>query len=212
MTWRVITIACHDTSCHHYDEPMSRWQPDARDRLERAALDLFSERGFDRVTVPEITARAGLTTRTFHRHFADKREVLFADAGQMPALAARLIAGAPPGLGPIGVVAHGLPVIASAFEGRLGPLKQRKAVIDGHDGLRERELRKMEQLTDSIAGAFRSRGVDQLAAALVAELAVSVVKVALRRWLESDGREPLTATMTSSLRQLGDAFAHQEAG
>ena len=191
---------------------MSRWQPDARDRLERAALDLFSERGFDSVTVPEITARAGLTTRTFHRHFADKREVLFADAAQMPALAARLVAGAPPGLRPIDVVAHGLPVIASAFEGRLGPLKQRKAVIDGHDGLRERELRKMEQLTDSIAAAFRDRGVDQLTAAMVAETAVSVVKVALRCWLESDGRIPLTATMTSSLSQLSDAFAQHEGG
>ena len=59
---------------------MGRWEPDARDRLERAALELFVEHGFDPVTVPEITARAGLTTRTFFRHFADKREVLFADA------------------------------------------------------------------------------------------------------------------------------------
>jgi AcrR family transcriptional regulator len=191
---------------------MSRWQPDARERLERAALDLFSERGFDSVTVPEITARAGLTTRTFHRHFPDKREVLFADADQMPALATRLITGAPAGLGPVDVVTRGLPLIASAFEGRLGPLKQRKAVIDGHDGLRERELRKMEQLTSAIAEAFRARGVDQLTAALVAETAVGVVKVGLRRWLESDGREPLTATLTSSLSQLGAAFAQHEGG
>jgi AcrR family transcriptional regulator len=191
---------------------MSRWQPDARDRLERAALDLFSERGFDGVTVPEITARAGLTTRTFHRHFADKREVLFADAGQMPALATRLIMEAPRGLGPIDVVAHGLPVIASAFEGRLGPLKQRKAVIDSHDGLRERELRKMEQLTGSITEAFRRRGVDQLTAAVVAETAVGVVKVGLRCWLESDGQVALLTTMSSSLTRLTDAFAHHEGG
>jgi AcrR family transcriptional regulator len=186
---------------------MSRWQPDARDRLERAALDLFSERGFDSVTVPEITARAGLTTRTFHRHFADKREVLFAGADQMPALAARLVLDAPPELGPLDVVAHGLPVIASAFEGRLEQLNQRKAVIDGHDGLRERELRKMEQLIDSIEAAFRRRGVDPLTAALVAETAVGVVKVALRCWLESGGRASLHTTMTSSLLRLAAAFA-----
>lgn len=65
---------------------MSRWEPDAYGRLERAALDLFAEHGFDQVTVPEITARAGLTTRTFLRHSADKREVLFADANRMPAV------------------------------------------------------------------------------------------------------------------------------
>jgi AcrR family transcriptional regulator len=191
---------------------MSRWQPDARDRIERAALDLFSERGFDSVTVPEITARAGLTTRTFHRHFADKREVMFAGADQMPALATQLVLDAPAGLGPIDVVAHGLPVIAAAFEGRLGQLKQRKAVIAGHDGLRERELSKMEQLTDSIAGAFRRRGVDQLTAALMAETAVGVVKVGLRCWLESDGQVALLTIMASSLTRLEDAFARHEGG
>jgi AcrR family transcriptional regulator len=191
---------------------MSRWQPDARDRIERAALDLFSERGFDSVTVPEITARAGLTTRTFHRHFADKREVLFADADQMPALATQLVLDAPPGLGPVGVVAHGLPVIAAAFDGRLEQLKQRKTVISGHDGLRERELRKMEELTGAIAAAFERRGVDQLTAALVAETAVGVVKTGLRCWLESDGRTALLTIMTGSLARLVDAFTHHEGG
>jgi AcrR family transcriptional regulator len=186
---------------------MGRWEPDARDRLERAALDLFRQHGFDRVTVPEITARAGLTTRTFFRHFADKREVLFADADQMPALAARLVLDAPPGLGPAGVVAHGLPALASAFEGRLDQLKQRKAVIDRHDGLRERELRKMEGLVAAIAEAFRGRGVDDLTAAVVAETAVGVVKVALRRWIDSDGQEPLRTIMTDSLTRIGDAFS-----
>ena len=56
---------------------MSRWQPDTRERLEKAALELFAEQGFAATTVPQITARAGLTTRTFFRHFADKRDVLF---------------------------------------------------------------------------------------------------------------------------------------
>lgn len=186
---------------------MNRWEPNARDRLERAALALFHDHGFDNVTVPAITARAGLTTRTFFRHFADKREVLFTDADQMPALAARLVHDAPPGLGPIELVAHGLPTLAAtAFEGRLEQLKQRKAIIDGNHGLRERELRKMEQLVDAIAEAFRHRGVDDLTAAVTAETAVGVVKVALRRWIDSDGQEPLRAIMNDSLARMSDAF------
>ena len=56
---------------------MSRWEPNARGRLEQAALELYIERGFEQTTVAEIAEQAGLTERTFFRYFADKREVLF---------------------------------------------------------------------------------------------------------------------------------------
>ena len=56
---------------------MPRWEPQARDRLRDAALELFLAHGFDNVTVAQITERAGLTRRTFSRYFTDKRDVLF---------------------------------------------------------------------------------------------------------------------------------------
>src|SRR5215469_8880269 len=97
---------------------MSRWQPDARERLRKAAMELFAEQGFAATTVPEITARAGLTTRTFFRHFADKREVIFGGE-EIPALATRLIADAPPDLDPAAVIVAGLKTVAETrFEGR----------------------------------------------------------------------------------------------
>jgi AcrR family transcriptional regulator len=71
---------------------MSRWQSDARGRLEQAALQLFVERGFEQTTVAEIAKRAGLTERTFFRHFADKREVLFGGAGALQELLVRTLA------------------------------------------------------------------------------------------------------------------------
>ena len=73
---------------------MMRWAPDARRRLERAAFELFGEQGYAATTVPQITARAGLTTRTFFRYFADKREVIFG-GDEIPDAAARLISEAP---------------------------------------------------------------------------------------------------------------------
>lgn len=169
-------------------------------------MDLFAEHGFDAVTVPDITARAGLTTRTFFRHFVDKREVLFAGLDEMPTLATRLVLDAPNDLGPIDVVAHGLPALAASFTGGVGQLQQRKAVMDGHDGLRERELSKMERLVDAIAGAFRLRGVDELTAALVAELAVVVVRTSLGRWIDGNAQQPLLTIMTDSLTRISDAF------
>src|ERR1700753_2882695 len=125
MTWRVIT----------YTGPVSRWQPDASDRLRRAALELFTQQGFAATTVPEIAARAGLTTRTFFRHFADKREVLFGGA-EIPAFAARLIADAPPSLDPATLISGGLRTVAeNRFEGRREQLRETRAIIASDDGL-----------------------------------------------------------------------------
>ncbi|HEY0534347.1 MAG TPA: helix-turn-helix domain-containing protein, partial [Actinoplanes sp.] len=56
---------------------MPRSGREARARLLQAAIDLYLERGFDAVTATEIAERAGVTERTYFRHFADKREVLF---------------------------------------------------------------------------------------------------------------------------------------
>lgn len=59
------------------DGAMGRWAPDGTGRLEQAALDLFSEVGYEQTTVKQTAEQAGLTERTFFRHSSDKREVLF---------------------------------------------------------------------------------------------------------------------------------------
>ena len=87
---------------------MVRWEPNARGRLEQAALELYVERGFDQTTVAEIARRAGLTERTFFRHFADKREVLFDGAGQLQELLVNAVADAPDSVAPINAVAAAL--------------------------------------------------------------------------------------------------------
>ncbi|MFB6791847.1 helix-turn-helix domain-containing protein, partial [Streptomyces olivaceus] len=74
---------------------MGRWEPNARGRLEQAALELYVERGYEQTTVAGITARAGLTERTFFRHFADKREVLFGGSGTLAELCVNAVAAAP---------------------------------------------------------------------------------------------------------------------
>src|ERR1700704_3099104 len=103
-----ISLASDVGHCHHYDRAMSRWQPDARGRLEQAALALYGERGFENTTVTEIAERAGLTERTFFRHFADKREVLFGGGGALQELIVSAVANAPDSLAPIDAAAAGL--------------------------------------------------------------------------------------------------------
>ena len=194
-------------TCHHYAEEVARWGSDARERLEAAAVELFTEHGFDAVTVPHITARAGLTTRTFFRHFADKREVLFVDPDQMPELVHRIVSEAPADLPPAAVIRRGIPTIAGAFDGRYEQILQRKAIIDGNDGLRERELHKMGRVVDAMTAAFRDQGVDDATASLISETTVAVVKASLRQWFIGGGRLSLEKLMTASFDRLSEVFA-----
>src|SRR5271169_4083686 len=94
---------------------MSRWEPDARERLVRAALDLFAEQGYDDTTVVQIAERAGLTKSTFFRHFPDKREVLAAGQDTLCQLLSDGIGDAPSSATPLEAVGAGLEAAAQAF-------------------------------------------------------------------------------------------------
>jgi AcrR family transcriptional regulator len=183
---------------------MSRWQPGARERLEQAALDLFLEQGFTETTVPQITARAGLTTRTFFRHFADKREVLFAGEDLVSDLVARFLAEAPPSLGPMELITEGLaPTAARIFEGRgLDYLLRRRTAVNAEPALHERELRKFSLMSDALESGFRDRGVDDLTSRLAAELAVTTLRIAVTRWLDQHGTPDLPTTVHQTLTAM----------
>src|ERR1700712_5164941 len=123
-----------------------RWAPDARARLQRAAIELFAEQGFQATTVPQITARAGLTTRTFFRYFTDKREVIFG-GNEIPEFAARLIIAAPPELEPMDVIRHVLnEVAATRFDGHRQETAAWRRMINADDSLRDRDARKRADL------------------------------------------------------------------
>src|ERR1700761_2002717 len=138
---------------------MTRWEPNARGRLARAALELYSERGFDQATVAEIARRAGLTERTFFRHFTDKREVLFAGSELLRERLGHGIAEAPDGLPPIDMMGRALESAAEVFGERDAGTRLRQDVVAANPELRERDLIKMAMLAAAAADALRARGV-----------------------------------------------------
>ena len=79
----------------------------------------------------EIAARAGLTERTFFRHFADKREVLFTGAGALQDLLVSTVAGAPHSAAPLNAVAAGLEAAAAVLQEGRGYSRQRQTIIAG---------------------------------------------------------------------------------
>jgi len=183
--------------------PVGRWQPDSRGRLQEAALALFAERGFDQATTADIAARAGLTERTFFRHFADKREVLF---GGSDLLRERIVTGverAPQAAGPLDAVAAGLDAAAAMLgEFRRDLSRQRQAVIAANPELRERELAKLADYAEGVAAALRQRGAGELQATIAAEAGMTVLRVALERWSGGQDDRDLTTVMRSSMAGL----------
>lgn len=182
---------------------MSRWEPNAPERLEGAAMELFIEHGYERVTVMAIAERAGLTKRTFFRHFADKREVLFGGQQVHRRLFADAIAGAPDAATPLEAIGAGLAAFAADLgDERRDFLAKRQAVIDGNSDLRERELLKRATLTAAMAEALRERGVKAPTASLAAEVGALALGAAYLRWLGPGNRQTLAKLAEHALREL----------
>ncbi len=181
---------------------MVRWEPNARGRLEKAALELYVERGFDQTTVAEIARRAGLTERTFFRHFADKREVLFDGAGQLQELLVNAVADAPGSVAPIAAVAAALQATGAIFDQRRALVRQRQTVIAANSELRERELIKLATLSAAIASTLRERGVKDPAASLTAEAGIAVFKIAFERWITGPGQQDFGYFVRECLDEL----------
>jgi AcrR family transcriptional regulator len=180
---------------------MGRWKPDARERLMDAAVELFSEQGFAATTVPQITERAGLTTRTFFRHFADKREVIFGHEDASAQVSADL-AQAPPGLTTAEFIAWGLALTAQRFAGHRDKLRVVQVLIDSDEHLRERALRKREMLTALLGEALRHRGLGEQRSRLLAGAAISALYAALDQWLNSETDESIDALALKALTDL----------
>lgn len=171
---------------------MTRWEPDARGRLAQAALELYAERGFDGTTVADIAERAGLTERTFFRHFADKREVLFAGGDALDVLVAGV-----DGETPLAAAVAGFAAVGAVIQDRRAFAAQRSAVIAESPDLQERELIKLASWADAVRDALVDQGFDTEEAALAAQVALAVFRSAFRRWLTG----PKDADLAQSIHE-----------
>ena len=139
---------------------MARWEPNARERLERAALALFTEHGYDATTVAQIADRAGLTKSTFFRHFADKREVLFGGQDFLTGVFSDAILTAPPSATVAACLAAALEASAAAFTPERHDLApQRRAIIAAPATCRNASC-SSGPAAAVMADALRARGAD----------------------------------------------------
>jgi AcrR family transcriptional regulator len=188
---------------------MARWEPNARERFLRAALDLFAEQGYDATTVNEIADRAGLTKTTFFRHFTDKREVIFAGQSAHTQVLSDAIASAPAATAPLDTVRAALDALTATFtEVHREFGAQLRVVIAGNTELQERAAFKRAGLVGALTDGLSRRGLPAPAAGLAAEIGISAFYRAFDLWVAQEtGRESLTHLTRQALDELLTATA-----
>jgi len=168
---------------------------------------LYAERGYEETTVAEIAERAGLTKRTFFRHFADKREVLFGGSEVLEQEMTAAIEAAPADAPPVALIGAALDAAGARFEGTREFAALRHAIVTSSPELQERELIKASSLAAAMTKALSARGLDDTAATLAAWIAMSVMHVSYERWAPAPDGSPYQQIARDALAKLKEITA-----
>jgi len=185
-----------------YYGAMERWEPNARERLEQAALDLYLERGYEQTTVVEIAKQAGVSERTFFRYFADKPEVLFGGVLALQEHLVSTILKSEESRTAFDAVIDAFEEVGSYLQERREYALKLHTIVNANIDLQEREQMKFATLSNTIATQLRKRNVKEPAASLAAEAGISVFKIAIERWVKEPGPSDLPHLIRDSLREL----------
>ena len=176
-----------------YSAGMSRWEPDARGRLLRAAIDLFCEQGYDATTTAQIAERAGLTKTTLFRLFPDKREILFQGQATFITLAEEGVRTASAESTDLDVLMAGIRAMTAAHSDQQRLYgAQLNELISSSPELRERAAWKRSTITQSIEDALTTRLGDRRRAGLLADLGVRAYYEAFHLWVAGPGDRSFT--------------------
>ena len=182
---------------------MPRDRQKVRRRLQEAALGLYGERGYDQTTTAEIAARAGVTERTFFRHFSDKREVLFDGETALRAILTEAVHDAPSALGPWATLFHAFRAAVGLLVENRHFVEPRRRIIASSPPLQERELIKAMSLGATLASALQERGVPDRLASLAAQVGMAAFSQAFSSWLE-EGPGDLDEHLARAFREVYD--------
>jgi AcrR family transcriptional regulator len=156
-----------------------------RRRLQDAALKLYETRGYEETTAADIAAEAGVTQRTFFRHFPDKREVLFGGEDEYIDTLTSAVLSAPQDLGPLEALFHAFPAVEPLFTKNRPFTAPRQRIIAAHPTLQERAQTKTRAVMSALTSAFRERGVPDGAASLAAQVGMAALGHAVAAWFEN---------------------------
>ena len=168
---------------------MPRDGAEVRRRLQLAALDLYGERGYEQTTAAEIAARAGVTERTFFRHFADKREVVFEGEAEFIETLASAVRSAPTTMGPWDALLRAFHSVEPIFIANRVLAERRRHILAGSAALQERQMGKTRLLIVALASALLERGIAVRQAEFAAQVGMAALSHAFATWVDEGASE-----------------------
>lgn len=152
-------------------------------------MKLYQTRGYEQTATADIAAEAGVTQRTFFRHFPDKREVLFGGEAQFIDALTRGVLTASRGLGPWDTLLHAFRSVEPLLIEQRSFSAPRRLIIATHPALQERAQTKIRDVMAALTSALRLRGVPDRSANLVAQMGMAAMGHAVAAWFESESSD-----------------------
>ena len=181
---------------------------DTRARVEQAALDLFTVKGFEQVIIDDVAAAAGISRRTFFRYFATKADAVWGDFGAHVHRLERLLAQADPTQPVLASVCAAYIEVNDYADAELPMLRKRMQLILSEPALLAHSQVRYADIDRVVADHVAARTGEaptQLVPRLVAASTRVAATTAFEVWL-ADDTVPLTRALHEAFAQLTEGF------
>jgi AcrR family transcriptional regulator len=184
------------------------------DELTEAALQTLAVKGFEATTVDEVAAAAGVSRRTFFRHFASKEDVVVHLLAALGDLIAAELASRPRAESPSVALRHALAAglddcTPGDGDHAVKALRVAQLVL-ANPSLLARFLEHQSAWQDDLTVLLATRlGADpesDLRPRLAAGIALAAFQAVLRRWAATSGAEDAQALLAEAFRHLAPAL------
>ncbi|GAB2670449.1 TetR/AcrR family transcriptional regulator [Kribbella swartbergensis] len=169
-----------------------RRRAETRHAIQRHAIRLFAERGYDATTVNDVAVAAGVSAMTVYRHFATKEDLVLYD--EFDQVAAEIVAAQPADQRLVVRIAR---TLAATYDQAIADREfhlARLRLMISTPALRARHLDSQYATQESLVTALTGRSGDpalEFQARAAASACLAVVHIALLRWAAEDGEPEL---------------------
>lgn len=167
-----------------------RKQALARETIWQAAIDLFTEKGFDETTLDDITAAAGTSRRSFFRYFESKSDLLVQPIVSYGNFITDAIRRCPANYSPAQVLRHTLLTVAENSASK-PQTKQLIELAAKYPSARQAQIGRFAQVQDKVAQACAER-FEEPTSRVLAALTHSLLSVSFQNWFEGDQKDIAT--------------------